>query len=479
VDTPRALWIDLGEENRGTAALSGLTATLRRKIPHAIEREKASCVVFRIQGAAGPGAANAADDLAKFIQELGKDYEVLTVAYVPGRAAGAYLYPVLACSQIVLGPEARLEGDPLIFQDAARPFPESEVRRFQESLPQLAEVQGYNPVLVRGLVDRKLEIWRLAAPADPRRPGAPPEVTFVAGADVAGLLDRGWRKVDDKPIKRGNPPGLLSLTADQALDWGLAYRKVEIDAEASVLAAYGIDSRNVLRLRADWLDGLVSVLVHPVCTVFLVIVAFTCLILEFKAPGMVVPAVVAAVCFVLLFWAHTRLSGEVNALAILLFLLGLVLLGIELLIIPGFGFTGIAGILLVLLGLALLVVQQWPTTRDEYTALGTNIGMFAGSMVAAIFAAYTVARYLPHIPYANKLVLTPPEETAEEEAAALAQPAGMLGAIGVAITTLRPAGKARFGDQFIDVVAEGYYVETGQRVQIIEIDGMRVVVKPV
>jgi membrane-bound ClpP family serine protease len=99
--------------------------------------------------------------------------------------------------------------------------------------------------------------------------------------------------------------------------------------------------------------------------------------------------------------------------------------------------------------------------------------------VAAIFAAYTVARYLPHIPYANKLVLTPPEETAEEEAAALAQPAGMLGAIGVAITTLRPAGKARFGDQFIDVVAEGYYVETGQRVQIIEIDGMRVVVKPV
>jgi hypothetical protein len=98
-----------------------------------------------------------------------------------------------------------------------------------------------------------------------------------------------------------------------------------------------------------------------------------------------------------------------------------------------------------------------------------------------------VARYLPQIPYANRLVLTPPDEQVEGEdgddpaanAGRLAVAPELLGAIGVAATELRPAGKARFGEQFIDVVAEGYYVQAGTRVQVIEIDGMRVVVKPV
>ena len=57
--------------------------------------------------------------------------------------------------------------------------------------------------------------------------------------------------------------------------------------------------------------------------------------------------------------------------------------------------------------------------------------------------------------------------------------AALLGAIGVAATPLRPAGKVQFGDQFVDVVAEGSYVVPGTRVQVIEIEGNRVVVKEV
>ena len=53
----------------------------------------------------------------------------------------------------------------------------------------------------------------------------------------------------------------------------------------------------------------------------------------------------------------------------------------------------------------------------------------------------------------------------------------LLGAIGVAATTLRPAGKAQFGEEFVDVLAEGSYVVPGTRVQVIEIEGNRIVVK--
>jgi membrane-bound serine protease (ClpP class) len=94
-----------------------------------------------------------------------------------------------------------------------------------------------------------------------------------------------------------------------------------------------------------------------------------------------------------------------------------------------------------------------------------------------------VAWYLPHIPYANRLVLAPPGEENPEAADVAAQSpetyAALLGAIGVASTPLRPAGKARFGDDFLDVIAEGDYVNPGSRVQVIEIEGNRIVVKEV
>ena len=86
-------------------------------------------------------------------------------------------------------------------------------------------------------------------------------------------------------------------------------------------------------------------------------------------------------------------------------------------------------------------------------------------------------------------VLQPPtEDAATLEEAGLADPSAaspapailaLLGAIGMAVTPLRPAGKARFGDEFVDVVAEGRYVEAGTRVQVIEIEGNRIAVKTV
>jgi membrane-bound serine protease (ClpP class) len=81
-------------------------------------------------------------------------------------------------------------------------------------------------------------------------------------------------------------------------------------------------------------------------------------------------------------------------------------------------------------------------------------------------------------------VLAPPGESEAgfDQDALAGKPeaaAALLGAIGVAATTLRPAGKARFGDDYLDVIAEGDFVNPGSRVQVIEIEGNRIVVKEV
>jgi membrane-bound serine protease (ClpP class) len=112
-----------------------------------------------------------------------------------------------------------------------------------------------------------------------------------------------------------------------------------------------------------------------------------------------------------------------------------------------------------------------------------QLGVLGGSLVIAVVVALVVGRYLPSIPYASRLMLAPPEEGGELVAdtgeANDLRFAALLGAIGTAATPLRPAGTVRIGDDYLDVVAEGSYVEAGSRVQVVEVEAHRIVVKEV
>ena len=192
---------------------------------------------------------------------------------------------------------------------------------------------------------------------------------------------------------------------------------------------------------------------------------------------------VAALCFVLYFWAHhDQMRGHLTMLAVLLFILGLILIALEIFIVPGLGVTGISGIVLIVLSLGLVTLVKKPETTQEWMDFGATLTTLGFGLVGSVGTALLVAWYLPHIPYANRLMLAPPTEaldSLEEQGVPVGTPAALLGAIGVAATALRPAGKAQFADDYLDVVAEGSYVPAGARVQIIEIEGNRIVVKEV
>jgi membrane-bound ClpP family serine protease len=205
------------------------------------------------------------------------------------------------------------------------------------------------------------------------------------------------------------------------------------------------------------------------------------LILELKIPGVGFPGVIAALCFVLYFWAHhDQMRGHLTMLAILLFILGLILIALEIFVVPGLGVTGISGIILVVVSLGLVTLVKRPETTQEWMDFGSTLTTLGFGLVGSVATALIIAWYLPHIPYANRLMLAPPSDNPEafdEEGAGAATYAALLGAIGEAATALRPAGKARFGEDYLDVIAEGSYVNAGARVQVIEIEGNRIVVK--
>ncbi len=474
---PRAAIIHVAGEIDG-----GTVDTVLRKVKKAIDVDKVNCLILQLDNLrGGPKSVERADKLGREIRDRAKAANVLTVAFIPESATGAAHFLIFACDQIVLGPTALL-GDckSLVYEDLAgnRPYSENDIQLYRNQLTQLAEAQLYSPMLIRGFFDVDLEIVLARERPDPRRP-----MEFGDGGQV--FLPRGeargnWELVPNVPVVK-RPGELLVLTGDAAVQWGMARAVLQSKDIDGVISLYGIRKADVNFMRTDWLDTLVMILRNEFTTLLLVVIGFTCVILELKAPGTTIPGVIAALCFLLIFWAQSWLAGELNALAILLFLLGLVLIGVEVFILPGFGITGVSGIALMLLGLSLLVVKQWPQSEAEYVVLAQKFAVFAGALVIALMCGFMLARHLPKIPWANRLMLKPRDEMSNEPGISVpyAVSPELLGAYGTTVTELRPAGKAVFGDQYLDVVGEGAYVEAGTRVQVVEIDGVRVVVRAV
>lgn len=468
-----------------------LNETLQRRIRRAIG-QGANFIILQLE--CGGGDTQTAQDLARWLRDLKderRELPVMTVAYLPGKAPDTAAILALGCTEIVMARSAEL-GDfsSVVYEKKGARQVEVDPQRNamrMKALEELAQLQGYSPLLFRGMMDRQLTIYSA-------RSRSGPEWRLITqeelDQDVQEAQEKGTERkwAQERLLKKGGPDGvLLTLRGsddekDSALKLGVARHVVEGLPE--LYAVHGLNASQVKVAGPDWLDELAAFLRSGTVSIFLVMLGITCLILELKLPGVGLPGVVAALCFVLFFWAHSQLAGQITWLAILLFILGLLLLGIEVFIIPGVGVVGISGAVLVVASLALVTLEKLPQSSGEWLDFGSSLAAYGMTAMGAVIAALVLAWYLPNIPYVNRLVLKPQGEetdTLEEQTTDAIQPelAALLGAIGVAATPLRPAGKAQFGEDFVDVIAEGSYVLPGTRVQVVEIEGNRVVVKEV
>ena len=464
---------------------AGVKEAVIRVVKDAV-RKKATILFLQLE--CGGGDLQAARDLAQELREFkAGDDGIRIVAFIPDKAPDTAAVIALGCAEIVMSKrkDATTAG--------GDPAPEAEFGDFEaalgkanapgapnvvlwvSSLRELAEAQGYPPVLIDGMLKRDIEIIRAHKQKERGVRRLMTDAEYQQDRDAKGE----WVREDT--IK---PKGqLLKLSATRAEELGLARFTVDTRDPADLYAKYGLDPAKVREAAPSALDRFAEFLKLPVVTVLLVVFGFTGLILELKVPGTTVPGIVAALCFILVFWAHTQFSGQIAVLAGLLFVLGLILILLEVFVLPGIGAAGICGVLLMLAALGLVTFNEIPDTTDGWVKFGGRVATYLVGMIASVGLAFLIARFLPNIPYANRLMLIPPGDKPGAEVdfalpgAALA--ASLLGAVGTSVTVLRPAGTVRFGDQFIDVVTEGGFVPAGARVQVVEVEGTRIVVKEV
>jgi membrane-bound ClpP family serine protease len=452
-----------------------LTRAARERIERGIRKAIAkggNRIIVQLEcGGSNMENTQVAREMADFLRNL-KDNDgtngVMTIAYFTERARECATFVAIGCTEIVIDEKARL-GD---FETLLKKRPNDDWA-ISQSLAELAEQQGYPPLLARGMLERKLDIHRAVNKKKPAKQ------RLMTAEEIDADPDGEWA-----PGVQIKPAGeLLWFDGAKAKEYGLArdvFSGNPSEADGWLKKRFGIE--RIDEIPNDWLGDLARFLCEPVVSVFLVMIGITGLILELKIPGVGLPGVIAAICFVLYFWANSQVAGHMTILAILLFILGLILIGLEVFLVPGLGITGISGVILVVVSLGLVTLVKMPQTSGELLEFGGTLTTLTLGVLAAVGAAFAIAYYLPHIPWANRMVLAPPDghaEILEEDSPAAGGYGALLGVIGEAATTLRPAGKARFGDEFVDVVAEGSYVLPGARVQVIEIEGNRIVVKEV
>lgn len=439
-------------------------------------RKKKGNVLLLVIACDGTDVDEARKLAEKLIDAQTGDEPVQVIGFIPERANNAAAVIALGCSELVMTKPKGAEGEAQEaefgnldrFLKAAKA---TEISAQHKSVRELAERQGHPPLLVDAMFEHELEVVRARAKDNPRR------TRLLTRKDLTDpQVAKDW--LEDKVIKA---PGLpFSANATLALELGIARFTVPTKDLSEVTTVYGLkDAKNP---DPGWVDRFADFLRIPAVAVILVMVGFIGLILELKVPGLTVPGITAALCFVLVFWSQSRFSGEMFVLALLLFILGLVLLGLEIFVLPGFGVCGISGILFLLAGLGLVTMEKVPDSTAGWVEFGTRTSYYLFALIGALVFAFLIAKLLPQMPGANRLMLAPPPDAPASTAPELpgaSEAAELLGAIGTTTTALRPAGVVRFGDKFVDVVSDGGFIPTGTRVQVIAVEGTRIVVKEV
>src|SRR5262249_35795900 len=158
-----------------------------------------------------------------------------------------------------------------------------------------------------GILDSKDVIYRVRSRLDPdQRKLATDDMIADDTVEIQGKRESRWLK-EGKLKDKGQ---FIRLTAKLAREQGivtLVVDKTEDDSQESQLREictfYGMKYEDLKRADRTWLEAVAEFLRHPVVTVFLVMIGIIGLILELKMPGIGFPGVIAAICFVLFFWA--------------------------------------------------------------------------------------------------------------------------------------------------------------------------------
>ena len=273
---------------------------------------------------------------------------------------------------------------------------------------------------------------------------------------------------------------LLTLTADEAVHIGFASGFA--DSVDDILEHLDLSHAKIQPFEKNWAESLAAFIVSPSIASILTLIGLAGLFIEYKTPGFGVFGTVGIVFLALVFWGHS-IAYLAGAEGILLFVLGMILLGVEIFLLPGFGLSGALGIGLIVAGLVVtfLDVPVFDPTFVPSIHLTRPVTMVGFALVGSIVLLIVVSRYLPEMSILSYLGISLATELKTDQGYSshnTDRQRSYVGRIATVISPLKPSGIALLDGDRVDAVTEGDFVEVGSKVRVVKVDGFRIVVQP-
>ncbi len=398
---------------------SGLSFFIQRMLRKA-EMEKVSIVVLEINSNGGLVTA------AQEIKDALLRSKVTTVAYIKGRALSAAALIAISCHRIFMEPGSEMgAATPFIMMGSAVKAAEAKfVSAFRGEFESAAEARKRPKALAAAMVDKDHDT-------------------------IPGVSKKGE---------------ILTLTTEMALEHG--YCDYVVTDVTTALKRLNFEKASVERVKPTSAEWLARYLTNPNISVILFTIGFWCLIIEFFIAGFGFFGWLGLTCLALFFGGHlfAYLAGLE---ALILFTIGVVLLILEIFVVPGFGITGISGILCV----SFSIIMTFGGIYSAVHAVAKIITLSVGFLTALYW-------WGPKLKLFDKFVLN--NNMTTENGFVAVDSTGyehLNGLEGVAVSPCRPSGKAKIGDERYDVISDGEFIEKGARVTVRKVEGTKITVR--
>jgi membrane-bound serine protease (ClpP class) len=393
-------------------------------------------------------------DAADSIRTMILNSPIPVLVFIDNNAASAGALIAIACDSIYMRPGGSI-GAATVVDQTGKPVPDKYQSFMRSLMRATAESHGKDTV-IKG--NDTIIRWH----RDPKIAEAMVDPSIY----IKGIVDTGK---------------VLTLTTEEAINYGFC--EGEANSIQEVMKIAGIGNYEIKEYEMSALDKIIGFLLNPIFHGLLIMLIVGGIYFELQSPGIGFPLAVAIIAAILYF-APLYLEGLAQNWELIIFIIGLILLAVEIFAIPGFGVAGISGIILMVLGLTLAMVDNIVFDFSFSIAMASIVKSFL-IVTVSIFLGLILSLWLGGKLFTSRktfssLALYSDMKSEEGFIGVESKPKELIGKTGIADSILRPSGKVIIDDEIYDAKSEYSYINKGEKVKVVRYEtGQIYVVKVV
>lgn len=375
------------------------------------------------------GAVNDADDIRTMILEL----DIPIYVYINKDAASAGALISIACDSIYMAPGASIGAATVVTMDGAA-APDKYQSYFRSTMRSTAEAKGRDPRIAEAMVDESIEIEGITEEGE--------VITFSTSEAIANNYCEG-----------------------------------EVSGIAEIIEISGFTDYQIFEYEKSFVESIISLFLNPFVSGILILVILGGLYFELQTPGVGFPLLAAALALILYF-IPLYLNGLAQYWEIAVFVIGVILLLLELFVFPGFGIAGISGGILIVGSLTLMMIGN---DNLDFTFVPAEKIIRAAIITLSAFLSAILLLFVGGVRLTNsqvfKRVALVSTQRHEEGYSSKFVEEVLIDKIGVAQTILRPSGRVEIDGNLYDAATRGEYIVAGTKIIVVDDSGNYLKVK--